>query len=165
MCCLMNVTQTCIVTKPSPHQDTFIVPNLPCSWEQSQHLSPPTVPLSICLLPQEIRFHFFGILYKGNPTVCAPVWLLSHPISILNLAVLWVAVVWVFILLHLFSVWHRHLHHRRKTKDLFWELVLYTMWVPGTRQPWLQAFLSARARCKPRACVMPVCMWTLFDKS
>ena len=45
----MNVTQTCIVTKPSPHQDTFIVPNLPCSWEQSQHLSPPTVPLSICL--------------------------------------------------------------------------------------------------------------------
>lgn len=110
MCSLMCVAQTCVTTEPSPRQDR-------------EHIRCPKSSLLLRAIPTPLSTHcpsvhlsaatrdqilFSGTLYKGNPTVCVPVWLLLHPKSILNLAVLWVAVVWVFILLHLFSVWHSH---------------------------------------------------------
>lgn len=125
------------------------IPAPPSTHSPSVHLSAAT----------RDQIPFSGILYKGNPTVCVPVWLLSHPISILNLAVLWVAVVWVFILLHLFSVWHRRLYHRRKTKDLFWELVLSLYHVGLRDQSALVASLSKCQNTLEAQSMLDACMY------
>lgn len=102
--------------------------------------------------------------------MCVSGWLLSYIISILNLAVLWVAVVQVFILLHLFGVWHRHVPiyvsatgERQKTSFGSWfSLIPCGSWGPVSlgRKP----FVAPDHVGRPEV-VIHECVWTLFDKS